>query len=205
MVSLSTLPFNWFDLVIVVVIIVGMQRGRKHGFSEELICLLKWLTIVFACAVMYLPLGTAIAASPAFNILSGYLIAYLGTALVIAALFAVLKSVLGGKLVGSDVFGRSEFYLGMFAGMIRFTCMLIVALALLGARAYNPAEIRDDVKYQNDVYGSNFFPKLYTVQAQVFDSSLSGPWIKTNLTFLLIKPTAPEKKELKRKDEMPLQ
>jgi uncharacterized membrane protein required for colicin V production len=194
------LPFNWFDLVVLVVMIVGMQRGRKHGMSEELISLLKWLTIMFACAIMYEPLGIAISTSPVFNLLSSYLMAYLGIALVIAALFAALKSMVGGKLLGSDVFGRSEFYLGMFAGMIRFICILVVGLALLDARAYNSAEIRADIKYQNDVYGSNFFPKLYTVQAQVFESSLCGPWIKNNLAFLLIKPTAPEKKELKKKE-----
>jgi uncharacterized membrane protein required for colicin V production len=194
------LPFNWFDLVVLVVMIVGMQRGRKHGMSEELVSLLKWLAILFGCAVLYQPLGVAISASPVFNLLASYLMAYLGTALVIAALFAVLKSAVGGKLLGSDVFGRSEFYLGMMAGMIRFVCILVVALALLGARAYNSAEIRADIKYQNDVYGSNFFPKLYTVQSQVFENSLCGPWIKNNLAFLLIKPTAPEKKELKKKE-----
>ena len=194
------LPFNWFDLVVLVILIVGMQRGRKHGMSEELICLLKWMAIVLVCSIVYQPLGVAIATSPVFNLLSGYLMAYLGTALVVAALFAALKHAMGGKLLGSDVFGRSEFYLGMMAGMVRFVCILIVGLALLDARAYNAAEIRADVKYQNDLYGSSFFPKLYTLQAQVFQNSLCGPWIKDNLAFLLIKPTAPEKKELKRKE-----
>jgi hypothetical protein len=38
------------------------------------------------------------------------------------------------------------------------------------------------------------------VQATVFDKSLTGPWIKQNLGFLLITPTAPEKRELHQKD-----
>ena len=195
-----TLPFNWFDLLVLIVLIVGMSRGRKHGMSEELIQMLKWLAIMFGCAIVYQPLGTAIANASVFSLLAAYLMAYLGTALIIAALFAMVKHVAGGKLVGSDVFGRSEFYLGMLAGMVRFSCMLIVALALLDAREYSKAEIRADVKYQNDVYGSTFFPKLYNVQGQVFDSSLSGPWLKTNLAFLLITPTEPQTKEIKRKE-----
>ena len=198
------LPFNWFDILVVVVVFYGLSRGRKHGMSEELVSLLKWLTILFGCAALYQPIGNAIAASPAFNQLSGYLIAYLGVALIIAALFAIFKTMIGGKLVGSDTFGRSEFYLGMIAGMVRFCCLLIVGLALLNARAYSTAEIRADVKYQNDVYGSTFFPKLYSVQSQVFDNSLTGPWIKTNLAFLLIKPTEPEKKELRKEKEVPI-
>jgi len=198
------LPFNWFDLLVVVVVFVGLSRGRKHGMSEELVSLFKWLAILFGCAALYQPVGSAIATSSVFNTLWGYLIAYIGIALIIAALFAVFKTAIGGKMVGSDVFGRSEFYLGMIAGMVRFCCLLIVGLALLNARAYNSAEIHADVKYQNDLYGSTFFPKLYTVQAQVFENSLAGPWIKTNLSFLLIKPTENEKKELRKAKEAPL-
>lgn len=196
------LPFNWFDVVVVAVLVIGLLRGRKRGMSEELISVLTWLAIAIGCAFIYQPLGTMIAGpGSAFSTLSGYLMAYLGAALLIAGIFALLKKSMGGdKLVSSDTFGRSEFYLGMVAGMVRFTCMLIVALALLNSRAYNTKEIQLENKYQKDVYGSDFFPTLYTVQAQVFEKSMMGPWIRQNLSPLLIKPTAPEQKQLKRKE-----
>lgn len=126
--------------------------------------------------------------------------AYIGCALLITAGFAALKKALGGKLIGSDIFGKSEFYLGMLGGTVRFGCILLAALALLNARYYNRDEINAAVKYQNDVYGSNFFPSLYEVQAQVFQGSVTGPWIKSQLGFLLIKPTAPENKQFKQRD-----
>jgi hypothetical protein len=88
----------------------------------------------------------------------------------------------------------------MLGGMVRFSCILIAAIALLNARYYNPVEIKADQKYQNDVYGSNFFPTLYEIQSQVFERSLTGPWIRNQLGFLLIKPTAPEVKEFKQKE-----
>jgi hypothetical protein len=88
----------------------------------------------------------------------------------------------------------------MASGLVRFSCMLLAALALLNARYFSPLEVRAMEKYQNDVYGSNFFPTLQTLQAAVFDKSLSGPWIKHNLGFLLIKPTEPENRELHQKD-----
>ncbi len=196
------MPFNWFDVVVVAVLAIGLIRGRKRGMSEELLSLLMWLAIAIGCAFLYQPLGTMIAGSGAvFSNLSSYLMAYVGAGLVIAATFALLKKSLGSdKLVGSDTFGRSEFYLGMLAGMVRFTCMLIVALALLNARSYNAKEVQTETKYQKDVYGSDFFPTLYTVQAQVFEKSMMGPWIRQNLSPLLIKPTTPEKKQLKRKE-----
>jgi hypothetical protein len=120
--------------------------------------------------------------------------------LLVMLVFAGIKRLMGGKLVGSDIFGRSEYYLGMGAGLVRFSCMLLAALALLNARYFSPLEVRAMEKFQDDVYGSNFFPTLHSLQASVFDKSLSGPWIKANLGFLLIKPTEPEKRDLHQKD-----
>jgi hypothetical protein len=197
---LNNLPFNWFDFVVLAVLGIGMARGRKHGMSEELIELLRWLAIAFGCAFTYEPLGKMLAGGSLFTLLSGYLIAYIGGALVITSLVTMLKKAIGEKLVGSDAFGASEFYLGMAAGMVRFCCILIAVLALLHARSYNSAEIRADIKMQNDVYGSNFFPKLYTIQAQVFERSFAGPLISKQLDFLLIKPTAPVQKQMKKRD-----
>jgi len=107
---------------------------------------------------------------------------------------------LDGKLLGSDVFGRSEYYLGMGAGLVRFSCVLLAGLALLNARYFSPTEVRAMEKRDIDLYGSDFFPGLHSVQATVFDKSLTGPWIKENLSFLLIKPTEPEDKELHQKE-----
>lgn len=197
------LPFNWFDVAVLAVLGFGLFRGRKRGMSEELNSVLMWLSIVICCAFLYLPLGTVIAGSGSGNVfseLSSYLMAYVAAGLLIAAIFALMKKSMGSKLVSSETFGRSEYYLGMVAGMVRFGCILIVGLALLNARAYSQKEIKADVKYQNDVYGSTFFPKLYTVQSQVFEKSLMGPWIKENLGPLLIKPTPPVQKQLRQKE-----
>jgi hypothetical protein len=78
--------------------------------------------------------------------------------------------------------------------------MLLAALALLNARYFSPTEVRAMEKRDIDIYGSDFFPGLHTVQATVFNQSLTGPWIKENLGFLLIKPTQPESKELHQKE-----
>jgi hypothetical protein len=108
---------------------------------------------------------------------------------------------MGGKVISSDTFGSAEYYVGMPAGAVRFMCILIAALALLNARQYSRAEIIANEKYQKEVYGSEFFPGLNTLQRNVFTESLTGPFIKEYLQVLLIKPTAPEKKELVRAKE----
>ncbi len=199
--SLDKLPFNAFDVLLLVVLAMGINRGRKLGMSGELLSLLKWLAILFGCALAYQPVGDAFAQGTGiFSALTSYILAYIVAALVILLLFAFLKRTLDGRLVGSDVFGKAEYYLGMVSGFLRFTCILLTLLAILNARYYSPAEVRANEHFQNDMYGSNFFPGLQSVQSEVFERSLTGPWIKDNLGFLLIKPTAPEDKQLHQKE-----
>jgi len=202
---MDNMPFNVFDFILVAVLVAGVLRGRKHGMSEELLGLLTWLAILVVCALAYEPLGQFLTQTSPFGLLASYIMAYLTAGLIILMIFSGVKRVLGGKLLGSDIFGKAEYYLGMASGLVRFICMLLVALALLNARLFNPVEVKAMEAFQNDVYGSNFFPTLHTVQSTVFERSLLGPWIKDNLSFLLIKPTAPDTKKFKQKEfQMPL-
>ncbi len=162
--------------------------------------MLTWLAVVFGCALAYEPIGTWVAQSSPFSLLSSFLMAYIGMAIVIFGLAALLRRVVGGKILGSDLFGRGEYYLGMGSGVVRALCVLVAGLALLNARYFTPDEIKARERYQNDVYGSNFFPGLQTVQSVVFERSLTGPWIREHLNFFLIKPTRPENKEIHQKE-----
>src|SRR6266404_177582 len=199
--SFDKLPVNLFDLVLVAVLVLGVFRGRKHGMSEELLNVLKWFALLLACAFAYEPLGILFAqSSRVLSMLTCYIMAYIAVALVVLISFALVKRGLGGKLIGSDIFGKAEYPLGMASGLIRAACMLLTALALLNARFFSPTEVKAMERFQNDVYGSNFFPGLHSLQSTVFEESLTGPWIKEYLSFLLIKPTAPEDKQIKQKE-----
>lgn len=199
--NLDALPFNFFDLALVVMLGIGIYRGRKDGMSGELIPLLRWLCIVFLCALAYEPLAVFFNQSTnMFSMLSCYVMAYVGIAIIVVTVFILVKRSLGGKLLGSDVFGGAEYYLGMGSGLIRYTCILVVFLALVNARYYSAAEIKARKIYTDDMYGKDYFPGLQALQSVVFERSLTGPWIKENLSFLLIKPTAPEDKQLHQKE-----
>jgi uncharacterized membrane protein required for colicin V production len=198
--SLDKLPINVFDFVVLATLLAGLLRGRKHGMSEELMGLLKWLAVVAGCAFVYEPVGQWFAKSSPFSLLASFLIVYIAAALLILGIFALFKHQTGGKLVGSDIFGRAEYYLGMGSGVVRLSCMLLAFLALLNARSFSPMEVRAMEKFQDDLYGSNYFPTWHTAQAVVFERSLSGAWIKDHLSFLLIKPTVPEDKQFHQKE-----
>jgi hypothetical protein len=189
------LPFNLIDLLIICFLLAGILRGRKRGLSQEFPALLKWLTLLIVCTVLYQPVGLAITKFGFFDLLSSYLLAYLATALILFLIFSVIQRGMRSKLTGSDVFGRSEYYLGMSSGFVRFSCMLLMMLALLNARAFTPAEVKARQKFQEDLYGSFLFPDLHTFQELVFERSLAGRWIKKDLGFLLITPTERDEKE----------
>jgi uncharacterized membrane protein required for colicin V production len=201
--SFDRLPINVFDVVVLLVLTAGILRGRKHGMSEELIQLLQWMAVLFGCAAAYEWGGQVFGEfTNLFGRLTRYVMVYVVTAGLIVGLFALIKRGLGGKLIGSDVFGRTEYYLGMASGVMRFFCILLVGLALLNARYFSPAEVRAMQKYTDDVYGSDFFPTLHSVQEAVFEKSASGSWIRQHLGFLLIKPTEPENKQFRQKEFM---
>jgi len=190
--SLDKLPINFFDLLVLIVVMTGFWSGRKHGMSGELLRLLTWLAVLFGCAFGYQPVGDYLTRfSDIFGPLSAYLTAYVGLAVVILLACFGVRRVFGERLVGSSIFGHTEYYLGMGSGVVRSLCILMAGLAMLNARLYTNSETKAMIDFQNDVYGSNYFPTLRSVQASVFQHSLAGPYIQQYLSFLLIKPTHP--------------
>ena len=51
--ALDNLPVNWFDGVVVGMLIIGLFRGRKQGMSKEVLPLLKWVSLVVVCGLWY--------------------------------------------------------------------------------------------------------------------------------------------------------
>src|SRR5437868_792163 len=144
------LPFNWFDVFLLIWLVMGVFHGRKRGMSQELLTFLLWIAIVVACGFFYKPVGDWIASFAKLGHLAGYVMAYLILAGGVTLIYLGVKRGLHGKLVGSDAFGKSEYYLGMPAGMIRYICMLIAGLAILNARMYSKQEIAANLKFQQD-------------------------------------------------------
>jgi uncharacterized membrane protein required for colicin V production len=198
--NLDKMPVHWFDIAVVIVLLLGVSRGRKNGMSVELMVMLQWIAIIFAGAFFYRPLGDELCQwSPAISHLFAYVSMYITVAIVVKLAFAGLKKAMGGKLVGSNVFGRTEYYLGMVAGAVRFACILMAAMALLNAPNYSSQELARDKAYQVEMYGSSFFPGFGTTQHGIFQESLLGSAVKHYAGFMLITPTKAEKHDFERR------
>lgn len=192
----ETFSLSWVDFAVAALLIVGVWRGRKRGMSEELLDIIKWALIVAVAGFLYEPAGSYLAQVSFFSPLSCYIACYIGIALIIVIFFSFVRKAVGAKLVGSDTFGSTEYYLGMMAGMFRYTCIMIVGMAFLNARYYSPEEIQASQKYQMDNYGSSFFVTLPDLQQEVFKRSFSGKFAAEYLQVVLIRPSSGEGKSL---------
>lgn len=185
------LPINWFDLIAVFALMVGAVVGRRKGLSEELLPVVQWLGMVVISGLFYEPLGRFLSLSTQLRLLPSNIIAYLSLMVLIGLVFQWIKTLVGDKLVESDVFGKLEYYLGSVAGVIRFACILIAVMAILHARYFSPQELAAQAKMQRENFGSISFPTLGSLQKDVFVRSTTGRLAERYLTQQLISPTPP--------------
>ncbi len=196
--STDNLPVNWFDVALILVLGFGLFRGRKNGMTKEILPTFQWVAIVAAAGFGYSFLAQIYINSCGLGQYKALaaLLAYLTIALVIFLIFSGIKKVLKPRLEGSNIFGSSEYYLGMPSGMIRYLCITIFFLALIDARYYTPSEIDAKAAYNarwygGGMYSGNYIPDLHSVQEAIFKKSFTGPYIKQYMDVVLI-DTGPE-------------
>jgi uncharacterized membrane protein required for colicin V production len=198
--SLNNLTFDWFDVALGVVLIFGLWRGRKNGMTKEVLPTAVCLTLMLACGLLYPLLADVLLRTGALRKIFGpstseatiaCVISYIFIAIIVFIIFSIIKKSKKAKLEGSNFFGSAEYYLGMFAGMIRYAAILMIFLAFLNAPVYSAAEIEATKAYNQRWYGGgimtgDYVPDLQTVQASVFKKSFTGPLIKKYVSVLLI-------------------
>jgi uncharacterized membrane protein required for colicin V production len=198
----SGLSFNWFDVAVIVILAFGLFRGRKNGMSRELLPAFQWVALVLVCGLGYSPVARIFRNATSLNQLTSDVLAYLLLASVVWVLTSIPKHKFADRLAVSNFFGASEFYLGMFMGIIRFACILLAGLALLNAPFYTTADIEAHAAYVQRWYGGgmqgysgDFIPSLQNVQEQVLEKSFIGPCVKKYLRPLLINTVQPDAKK----------
>jgi len=199
------LTFNWFDVMLVLLLAFGFWRGRKRGMTKEMLPTLQWVSILLAAGFGHIFLADWIQQQGLVKMMFGnqfnertaaLMSGYVAILVLLMIVFAVLKRKYEPKLEGSSMFGGNEYYWGIVAGLVRYLCLVLVALALLNAPYYTQADILARQAYNNRWYGGglkdyngDFIPTMYEVQDSIFKQSLLGPYIKSSLSMLLINST----------------
>ena len=101
--ALDNLPVNWFDGVVVGILIIGLFLGRKHGMSKEILPLLKWVSLVLVCGIWY-PMAAQFLVNSAelsrvSSCIFGYLLLAFAIFLVFSIQVAVTVKMLGTRIV----------------------------------------------------------------------------------------------------------
>ena len=188
--GLDSFNLVWFDVVVAILVIVGFVVGKKRGMSLELLDVFQWLLIVVVASLYYAPLAAMLSSLAGLGRLASNLICYITIAVLIKVAFTAIKTAVGEKLVGSDIFGRMEYYFGALAGALRFFCMIMVALAIMNAEVVNVAEIEKAKKAQTAELGSTFFPTLAEIRQDMLYKSIVGRNIREHMADQLISPNA---------------
>lgn len=183
-----------FDLFFLVVVALGIWRGKKRGISEELLDVLMWLAIVIGGALGYPFVGGALVTYTKVPIMWGNILGYCIVAAVVFFIFNSIKRAVGAKLVESDAFGRFEYFLGMLAGAIRFSCIVLFLISILHAKYTTPAERAAQKKMQQDNFGSITLPTLESLQETIFFESMVGSFFEKNIRWIMIEPVPPRGK-----------
>jgi uncharacterized membrane protein required for colicin V production len=190
------LPFNWFDVALVLVLAFGLFRGRKNGMSKEIFPFFQWFFVMLAAGLAYPLLTNILVNSAGLRRNTGTLIlSYLVIVAVVLFVFSMIRHSLKSKTGGSSFFGGGEYYLGMISGIIRYGCIAILFLAVLNAPVYTAAEIQAQKEYNNRWFGGgeagysgDYIPSVASIQEAVFRRSFVGPYIHSFLAPVLINP-----------------
>ncbi|MGD0816088.1 MAG: CvpA family protein [Verrucomicrobiota bacterium] len=182
------MSYSYFDLIVIAWLLVGIMIGRRHGLTQELLPTLQWLCVVILAGLFYAPIGSFIQQNTngAFSHVWANVTAYVLIGFGINLLFMWLKQSVGEKLTGSDLFGRSEYYLGMLAALVRFACMVVVLCALMHSRVYTTAELAETEKVQKKNFEDVRFPTYGSFQHSVLTESYTGRLIVDHLPMVLI-------------------
>lgn len=183
--------FGWFDLVFVVLIVVGCIRGKKRGMTQEFPNLIQWIVTVGGGALLYRPVGELVSELTGMGRLFWFVTIYLLWAALVKGVTTWIVRSKGDKLGLADMFGSGEYPLGMISGMIRMVLVCLFSMALINARLYTSQELKNMAKFQQDNFGSVSLPTIGTFQRSVFLESAVGKLVKDKAEPVLIEATAP--------------
>ncbi|MBI5772548.1 MAG: CvpA family protein [Verrucomicrobia bacterium] len=190
MMPMLAMSVAWFDLVALGALAAGVVMGLRRGLSEELFPLVQWLAIFLICGATYKVPGDLLASLGKIQPGFAYVACYLALAALMLGGFALLRRVVGLKLVERQAIGAWETPLGGVAGAGRCACILLMILALLNAKYVSPEE---QERLRQPRTGSDA-PAVFaveSVQNDVFAGSRAGAFAQRSLGGLLITSSPP--------------
>ncbi|MFT4688135.1 MAG: hypothetical protein ACKVHO_03630 [Verrucomicrobiia bacterium] len=185
------IPLNWFDAVILGALGYGYHLGKTNGAAEEHLPAMKWLLIVTLGGFGAGPLG-GLFSGIGLGKYWGQMFAYLFLGFLVFLFFKFMDSRGQSKLKDSEWFGRMEYPLGIFLGMLKHLCIVVFFMALVNSKSVTAALVAASRENQIKEFGSEIFPTFPGINHGMFVNSFTGPYLRKGLKWILLDPVGPE-------------
>jgi len=181
------ISFQWFDLVAVTLIFVGVFHGRKNGMSQELFNTLKWLIMMALAPLLYQPLGKLLLKVAPLKAMYVYVGSFVLIAAIVKLALGSVRKKIKDKMSGSDVFGSAEYPLGMLAGTFQYSCLVVMIVACLNAKYVDEKALQAQDSAQREAMGEKFIATPGNLHKDAM-TSIAGQFIKKYFKNQLVKP-----------------
>ncbi len=183
---MSLVSAHWFDLLVVVTLIVGFKIGQRKETLQQLISICHWALTLVICLFLYkLPaiwLAKTLSMQPDF------------LALIIFPIeFAIVYFLLNSKrrriaksVVEKEPFGHWEHHTTKVAGALRFFTFLFVLMAWISGKSVTEKDISDYKAFCENNFAGIMFPVPATIHHDIFNGSFTGKVAKEYLNGLLM-------------------
>lgn len=185
---MSLLNSHWFDLVAVVVLIVGFKTGQHKEALPKLLSAIRWALTLLICLFLYkLPalwLAKKFSMQPDTVALMLFPLEFLIVFFLVGIVWKRVTNIYSDK----EPFGKWEHHMTKVAGSLRFLVFLLVAMAWISGRYVTEKDIRDHKTFCKENFGGITYPVLSTINNDMFNGSYTGKFAKDYLGGILMTP-----------------
>ena len=165
-------PFNWYDVVVLLALLYGLRNGIRTGLSGELLRVLGLLLSVVIALYSYPAVGARLRAATNLDEEPANLFAFIGIAAVAMALSLIVREILRRRTRKLLFSPAVENIGGGLAGLLRMVVLigwLTVVLALTRSQFWHKQVARDSQFGKRVVHQ---FPAVEAVTQKEFPESL---------------------------------
>jgi uncharacterized membrane protein required for colicin V production len=186
-ISLISDSVGLFDVVALLVLVLGYRLGIQRGGNHMLPRFIKWLAVLVAASRGYEFLG--LLAHQHLRIDEG--LAFIGAYFLIgAAVFSAMslfESKLEQHIKDSAVFSEIETVGGGVLGIFTFALIMVFSLSLLHGNRTSRSEAARINRQNQSEYGEAALPGIASIKYHIFDGTGTGRFLARQFGDLLVK------------------
>jgi len=182
---------NLFDALLLGLLGYGGYKGKQDGASGTWLSFIQWLCIALPGGLMGGLFGAGLRALFGAGPFWSQIIGYSLWILLVCCVFGYLYSKGKDEAIDGDKFGRLEYPLGVLAGVLKGLFILLTVMSFLNGRVYTSQVIEASRANQIKEFGTTLFPTVPMLHHMAFNTSFSGPRLKTAFGWALLQPYQP--------------